>query len=368
MEDKQDHTLKEAIGAYDFGGAAIDASRYGSGHINDTYAVTVETSGEKNKRFILQRINTSVFKNPAGLMSNIVGVTEYLRKAIAENGGDPYRETLTILKTKDDRYYYTDSRGGIWRSYLFIEGTYCLQKVENPGQFYETAKSFGRFLRLLDGYPSETLNVTLEKFHDTKNRLFNFKAALAADVRGRAAEAAAETEFILARENDCSVLVDLLNQGKLPLRVTHNDTKLNNILLDCKTGKGICIVDLDTIMPGLSLYDYGDSIRYGAATAAEDEQDLSKVHFDMTLFEAYTKGYLETAGDVLTPLEKACMPWGAKLMTLECGMRFLTDYLNGDTYFKIQNEHQNLDRCRTQLKLTAEMEQHWNEMNEFIQS
>lgn len=366
MKNEQELSLREAIGAYDFGGIVTDTVQYGSGHINDTYAVTVKTYQEDNKRFILQRINTKVFKNPVALMSNIVSVTEYLHKVIAENGGDPLRETLTLVKTKENTYYFTDGYGEIWRCYLFIEGTYCLQEVEGPEQFYETAKSFGRFLRLLDGYPSGTLAVTIEKFHDTRSRFQNFKAALSADVRSRADNVAAEAEFILKHEADCAVLVDLLDQGKLPLRVTHNDTKLNNILLDIKTGKGICIVDLDTIMPGSSLYDYGDSIRYGATTAAEDEQDLSKVHFDKALFEIFTKGYLEAAGDVLTPLEKAYMPWGAKLMTLECGMRFLTDYLNGDIYFKISRENQNLDRCRTQLKLVAEMEQCWDEMNEFL--
>ena len=246
--------------------------------------------------------------------------------------------------------------------YPFIEGTVCLQSVDKPEQFYESAKAFGHFQRLLSGYDASTLHETIAKFHDTRNRFANFKKALDADACGRAKDVQAEIDFVLAREKDCAVLMDLLEAGKLPLRVTHNDTKLNNILMDKATGTGICVIDLDTVMPGLALNDYGDSIRFGANHSAEDEKDLSKVNFDIELYEIYTKGFMEAAGDALTPAEKEYLPWGAKLMTLECGIRFLTDYLEGDHYFRVHREGQNLDRCRTQFKLVSDMENCWEQM------
>ncbi|MFR9217118.1 MAG: phosphotransferase enzyme family protein [Ruthenibacterium sp.] len=234
--------------------------------------------------------------------------------------------------------------------------------AQQPAQFYESARAFGRFQQLLAGYPAATLHETIAKFHDTRQRLANFEKALAADVCSRAKDVQPEAEFVMARKADCAYLMDLLEKGELPLRVTHNDTKLNNVLLDRVTGKGVCVIDLDTVMPGLSLNDFGDSIRFGANHSSEDEKDLSKVNFDISLYEIYAKGFLETAGGALTPMEKQCLPWGAKLMTLECGMRFLTDYLEGDHYFKTHREGQNLDRCRTQFKLVADMEAQWAAM------
>ena len=291
-----------------------------------------------------------------------MGVTDYLRRIIEKNGGDAARETMTVLRTKEGKNFYRDSEGGCWRVYPFIEGTVCLQSVEKPEQFYESAKAFGHFQRLLSGYDASTLHETIAKFHDTRNRFANFKKALDADACGRAKDVQAEIDFVLAREKDCAVLMDLLEAGKLPLRVTHNDTKLNNILMDKATGTGICVIDLDTVMPGLALNDYGDSIRFGANHSAEDEKDLSKVNFDIELYEIYTKGFMEAAGDALTPAEKEYLPWGAKLMTLECGIRFLTDYLEGDHYFRVHREGQNLDRCRTQFKLVSDMENCWEQM------
>lgn len=356
----------EVLAAFDFGGEAAGALRYGQGHINDTFAVYSQQKDGSAKRFLLQRINTDVFKNPAHLMANVLGVTEHLKKKIREAGGDPERETLNVVPTRTGDAFYTDREGGAWRCYLFIEGGYCLQAAENADQFAAAGRSFGRFLRLLEDYPAGTLYETIEHFHDTRRRLDNFRTALAADPLGRAGDVPAEIDFVLARQDDCAVLMDLLEAGELPLRVTHNDTKLNNIILDRRTGEGLCVIDLDTIMPGLVLNDFGDSIRFGASTAAEDEPDLDKVHFDIGLYRAYTEGYLSAAGDALTAKEKECLPWGAKLMTLECGMRFLTDYLEGDTYFKIHREGHNLDRCRTQFRLVAEMEQQWDAMHRTV--
>ncbi len=363
---KAEETLAEALTGFDFGGQIVGAVRYGKGHINDTFCVYTQNEEGDCVRFILQRINTDTFTDPDGLMENIVGVTDYLRTIIEKNGGDTARETMTVLRTKEGKYYYRDSRGGCWRVYPFIEGTVCLQSVQEPAQFYESAKAFGRFQRLLAGYDASTLHETIAKFHDTRSRFANFEKALAADCAHRAKDVQPEIDFVLAHKADCAVLMDQLEAGKLPLRVTHNDTKLNNILMDKATGTGICVIDLDTVMPGLALNDYGDSIRFGANHSAEDERDLAKVNFDLELFEIYTKGFMEAAGDALTDAEKENLPWGAKLMTLECGIRFLTDYLEGDHYFKVHREGQNLDRCRTQFKLVRDMEEHWDEMRAIV--
>ena len=362
MRQPAEHTLPEALAAFDFGGQTAGALRYGQGHINDTFCAYVQTPQGDARRFILQRINTDTFTDPKGLMENIVGVTDYLRAAVEKSGGDPAREAMTVLRTRAGGTYFTDSEGGAWRVYPFVENTLCLQKAETPELFYASAKAFGNFQRMLKDYPADTLFETIEKFHDTENRLANFEKALAADKLGRAKDCAPEIAFVKAHAADCSVALEALRAGRLPLRVTHNDTKLNNILIDKDTGEGICVIDLDTVMPGLSINDFGDSIRFGANHSAEDERDLSKVNFDLPLFDIYTKGFLEGAAGTLTDAEKEYLPWGAKLMTLECGIRFLTDYLEGDTYFKIHRDGQNLDRCRTQFKLVRDMEARWDEM------
>lgn len=354
--------LQEALSAWEWGGTVVGAVRYGAGHINDTFCVYTQTAEGDCVRFILQRINTNTFKDPAGLMENISGVTSFLRKKIEEKGGDTSRETMNVVATKEGKNFYADSNGSAWRVYTFVEGTVCLQKVESPEDFYASAYAFGQFQQLLADYPAATLHETIARFHDTANRYANFEKALEADACGRAKDVQAEIEFVKARKADCSVMVDLLAQGKLPLRVTHNDTKLNNILMDKTTRTGICVIDLDTVMPGLAANDYGDSIRFGANDCAEDEKDLSKVNFSLPLFETYTKGFLAAAGSALTDLEKETLPWGARLMTLECGIRFLTDYLEGDHYFRVHREGHNLDRCRTQFKLVSDMEKAWDEM------
>lgn len=361
MKPVTQELLRQAAAAFDFGLPTGEAQRYGAGHINDTFAVW---AADHSRRWILQRINTDTFTDPAGLMENVTGVTSYLRREILARGGDPDRETLNVVPTREGKPYYTDCEGGAWRAYLFVEGTVCLQKVENERDFYTAAETFGNFQNQLAGYPAATLHETIARFHDTPNRYANFEKALAADVMGRAKDVGPEIAFIRAREADCRVLVDQLAAGVLPLRVTHNDTKLNNVLIDQETGKGICVIDLDTVMPGLSAYDFGDSIRFGANDCAEDEPDQSKVHFSLHLYEVFARGYLAAAGSAMTEAERRSLPWGAKLMTLECGIRFLTDYLEGDHYFKISRPAQNLDRARTQFTLVEGMEREFDAMTQ----
>ena len=361
MKPVTQELLRQAAAAFDFGLPTGEAERYGAGHINDTFEVW---AADHSRRWILQRINTDTFTDPAGLMENVTGVTSYLRREILARGGDPDRETLNVVPTREGKPYYTDCEGGAWRAYLFVEGTVCLQKVENERDFYTAAETFGNFQNQLAGYPAATLHETIARFHDTPNRYANFEKALAADVMGRAREIGPEIAFIRAREADCHVLMDQLAAGVLPLRVTHNDTKLNNVLIDQATGKGICVIDLDTVMPGLSAYDFGDSIRFGANDCAEDEPDQSKVHFSLHLYEVFARGYLAAAGSAMTEAERRSLPWGAKLMTLECGIRFLTDYLEGDHYFKISRPAQNLDRARTQFTLVEGMEREFDAMTQ----
>ena len=358
--------LQDALAAFDFGGEVVGAVRYGSGHINDTFCVHTQPGEGPCRRFILQRISAAAFHHPDQVMANIASVTAFLRRAIAEAGGDPSRETMTVLLTREGRSFYTDSEGGAWRVYPFIENTVCLQAAETPELFAASARTFGRFQRMLKDYPADTLYETIPHFHDTEDRLAKLKAAVEADVMGRVKDVQPELDFVRKREADCSVALQALREGRLPLRVTHNDTKLNNVLIDRDSGEGICVIDLDTVMPGLSINDFGDSIRFGANHSAEDERDLSKVNFDLSLYEVYTQGFLEGAGGALTPAELDYLPWGAKLMTLECGIRFLTDYLDGDHYFRIHREGQNLDRCRTQFKLVADMEAQWAAMKAVV--
>lgn len=356
----------DVLAAWDWGGAVTGTQPYGEGHINSTCCIRVQTpAGEK--RCILQKINTATFTDPDGLMENICGITDYLRRRALRLGEDPERVTLRVLPTREGKPYYRDAQDGCWRAYAFVEDTICLQQVKTPEDFYQSAVAFGSFQKQLAEYPAATLHETIPHFHDTPRRFENFEKAVALDALGRAGAVAEEIAFVRARKADCAVMTDLLAAGKLPLRVTHNDTKLNNILFDSKTGEGLCVIDLDTVMPGLAANDYGDSIRFGANHSAEDEPDLSKVNFDLELFEIYTKGFLQAAGDTLTSLEKQTLPWGAKLMTLECGMRFLTDHLEGDHYFHIHRSGQNLDRARTQFKLVRDMEACWDEMAAIVE-
>ena len=358
--------VREAIANFNFTGRLKDRRPFGSGHINDTYLLTFEIGDMGDMSAILQRMNREIFTQPVELMENIVGVTSYLREKIIENGGDPERETLNIIPAKDGKAYYVDSKGEYWRSYKFITDAKCYDQVEKPEDFYESAVSFGNFQRLLADYPADTLHETIKGFHDTRARFEVFKQAVAQDVCGRAASVDREIEFVLAHEEIARVLGEFQEKGLVPLRVTHNDTKLNNIMIDNTTRKGICVIDLDTVMPGLAVNDFGDSIRFGASTGAEDEKDLSKVSCSMELFEIYVKGFLQGCAGSLTPTEVELLPMGAKVMTYECGMRFLTDYLQGDHYFKIHREEHNLDRARTQFKLVEDMEAKWDIMKEIV--
>ena len=357
--------LNEVIAAYDFPKTLMGAVRYGSGHINDTFCLVCQPQEGNAIRFILQGLSVAAFPRQAELMENFIGVTSHLRKKIEAAGGDVMRETLNLVNTRDGKPYYVDSTGKTWRLMPYVEGTVCLQKA-TPELFEASARAFGRFQRLLADYPAHTLHESIVNFHNTEDRFAKFLAALEADKLGRAKDVAAEIQFVMDRKADCSVALSALREGKLPLRVTHNDTKLNNVLIDEETQEGICIIDLDTTMPGLSIYDFGDSIRFGANHSAEDEKDLTKVNFDIDLYRIYTRGFLEGAQGGLTDAELDYLPWGAKLMTLECGIRFLTDYLDGDNYFHIRYADQNLDRCRTQFKLVSDMEQQWDEMHKIV--
>ncbi len=358
--------IQEALTGFDFGAPVVGALRYGQGHINDTFVVHTQPEDRCCRRFILQRMSAAAFKHPDELMENIICVTEYLGREIEKHGGDRDREAMRVLRPRNGQPFFTDGGGGAWRVYPFVERTICYQSAESPELFAASGRAFGRFQQLLGGYPAETLHETIPNFHNTEDRLAKFKAVLAADPLGRAKDCGAEIQFVLDREADCSVALNAMREGKLPLRVTHNDTKLNNVLMDEETHEGVCIIDLDTVMPGLVIYDFGDSIRFGANHSAEDERDLSKVNLDVDLFAVYTAAFLEGSGGSLTNDEIDYLPWGAKLMTLECGIRFLTDYIDGDHYFHINREAQNLDRCRTQFKLVADMEKHWAELASIV--
>lgn len=350
--------VEQALNAFVWRGTPIFCNRYGQGHINETYAVACDSG----RMYILQKINRTVFRNPEALMKNIQAVTEFLSVRIA----DP-RGCLRLVPAKDNRCFFVDSEGGCWRAFPFVQDSLCLQAAETAEDFRQSAIAFGTFQKQLSEFPAATLHEAIPNFHNTVDRYRQFHAALERDAMGRVKDCQPDIQFYLSREGEAGCIVDKLASGALPLRVTHNDTKLNNVMLDYETRQALCIIDLDTIMPGSSLYDFGDSIRFGAATAAEDERDLSKVTMSLELFRTYTEGYLSACGDSLTGLEIEMLPTGAKMMTLECGLRFLTDYLNGDTYFHTTREGQNLDRCRTQMKLVKDMEEKMPQMKQIVE-
>ena len=358
--------LSPACHGFAIEGTYKDCVPYGNGHINDTYLLTYQQNGQEHA-YILQHMNKAIFTDPESLMENIIGVTGFLKEKIKAAGGNPQRETLDFVFTADGKPYYKDGFGEYWRTYHYIDHVYALDQVKNPEDFYQSALSFGRFQQMLADFPAETLHETIPNFHNTAVRFGTFEKAVAEDICGRAAGIQDEIQFVKQRFDLACALGNLQDQGKIPLRVTHNDTKSNNVLIDEATGKGLCVIDLDTVMPGLSVNDFGDSIRFGASTAAEDEKDLSKVSCSMELYEAYVKGFLEGCGGRLTDSEITALPLGAKVMTYECGMRFLTDYLSGDTYFKIHRPEHNLDRARTQFKLVADMESKWEQMQAIVQ-
>lgn len=357
--------IDEAIERFRFSGDVTSYERYGEGHINDTFLVKIQND-DLQKRYILQRINHDIFSNPEKLMENVLGVTSFLIENIKKEGGDPERETLNVILTKEGDSFYKDSIGSYWRAYLFIEDSICHELVKKPEDFYQSARAFGRFQYLLSDYDAHTLHETIPNFHNTSDRYIKFEEAIKNDLSGRADTIQDEIRFFRDRKDIMSISGDLLHKGELKLRVTHNDTKLNNIMMDKETGNPLAVIDLDTVMPGLAINDFGDSIRFGANTATEDETDLSKVSLDLNLFDVYTKGYIEGSRGSLSQKEIEMLPMGAKLMTLECGMRFLTDHLNGDEYFNIHRENHNLDRTRTQINLVLDMEKKWKEMSQII--
>lgn len=335
-----------------------EASEYGNGHINQTFIV--------NPLYIVQKINTDVFKNPDELMSNITAVTEFLKEKIAADGGDPTRETLTVINTNENRSYYKAKDGGCYRVYKFISDSLAIETVENPDDLYEAAKGFALFQKRLADFPADKLYETISDFHNTPKRYSALEEAIKADTAGRAKDVRAEIDFALSQKDWIDTVTKGLADGSIPLRVTHNDTKINNVLFDRDTRRAICVIDLDTVMPGSVLYDFGDAMRIGASSGAEDETDLDKIYFRLDLYEAFCKGYAEELNGTLNQREIELLPLSAKLLTYECGIRFLTDYLNGDTYFRIHREHHNLDRCRTQFKLAADMDKKMDEMKSIV--
>ncbi len=347
----------EAVHAFALAGNPVSCEPYGHGHINGTYLVITDQS----QKYILQRVNHNIFRDVPALMRNIALVTQHLAQA------DPTpRHVLELVHTTDGQPFHLDGDGAYWRVYTFIADSLCLQQAESSADFYQSAVAFGRFQNLLADFPAETLSETIPRFHDTPHRFVQLRQAIDADTAGRVQSAQPEIDFYLAREAESAYMTDMLSRGELPLRVTHNDTKLNNVMLDAKMRTALCVIDLDTVMPGLAGNDFGDSIRFGASTAAEDEMDLDKVQLSLPLYRAYTEGFLSECGSRLTASEIQTLPWGAKLMTLECGTRFLADFLNGDVYYHTSRERHNLDRARTQIKLVAEMERHWQEMHAII--
>lgn len=351
--------IKETLNAY-FGDMTSEYAPYGNGHINDTFLVVNE------RRYILQRMNDSIFLCPDKMMENIIGVTEHIRSKARSRGGDVSRASLVVVPTGSGEMFYRDSIGSWWRLYEFTEGTVTKEVVEDAKDFYTCAEAFGAFQADLADYPAERLYETIKNFHNTPWRFSNLRKAIEENKVGRLEEVGDEVEFALARENFAGTLERAREAGDLPLRVTHNDTKLNNILFDAETALPVCVIDLDTVMPGYSVNDFGDSIRFGANTAVEDETDLSRVSLDLELFATYSEGFIKGCGGRLTEAELDLLPIGAIMMTFECGIRFLTDYLEGDTYFKIHRPRHNLDRCRNQFALVADMEKKLPQMREII--
>jgi aminoglycoside phosphotransferase (APT) family kinase protein len=356
------HHAASAAHQFQIEGELSAVTPYGSGHINDTYCAVFHQQG-RPIRYILQRINTHIFRNPIALMENIQRVTSHLAaKSAAEP--DNARRVLTLIPARDGRAWHVDAEGSYWRVYRFIEDAQTYDAVESAQQAYQAARAFGHFQKLLVDLPAPALHSTIPDFHNTPRRFAAFEQAFAADAIGRANNVRAEIDFAFARYSIATVLLD----GNLPERVTHNDTKFNNVLLDDATGEGICVIDLDTVMPGLSLYDFGDMVRTTTSPAMEDEQDLSRVALQFPMFEALARGYLSSAGSFLTKAEKQHLAVAGKVIAFEQGIRFLADHLTGDTYYKIHRDSHNLDRCRTQFKLVESIEHHEEAMNRLVES
>lgn len=344
--------MEQAVFAFRLNGKPVTCERYGFGHINKTYRIVTNWG----YMYELQKINRRVFADIPALMENVGAVTRYAAQRVRHP-----MEALRLVPTLDGKDWYQDENGDCWRMYHHIENSICFQRPASTADFYESAKAFGSFQEMMAGFPAQELHETIPNFHNTPVRYEQFHTALKADKLDRAKDVQKEIDFFLARESGAGLLVNLLAEGKLPLQVTHNDAMLNNVLFDRTSRKAVCVVDLDTVMPGLSVYDFGDSIRFGANKAAEDEKDYSKAGLDLEMYQAYRRGYLESCPS-LTAEELKRLPDGARIITLECGLRFLTDYLQGDDYFATARPEHNLDRCRTQMGLVQDMENQWDAM------
>lgn len=357
--------IKKIISSFDFRGEIKDIQESYTGNINSTYIITVLEDGII-KKYILQKVNVSVFKDPYLLMRNITSVTDYCSKYLKKNAEDVERRTLSVIKTHSGESLYKTRDGEFFRMYNYIMGTRTYDKAENAWMFYNVGRAFGHFVRMLDNYPIDELEETIPNFHNSKLRFNDFVLDVEKDTCGRVKEVLPEIQFIMDRKDSFSVIVDMLKSGDIPLRVTHNDTKINNVLIDENTDESVCVIDLDTVMPGSALYDFGDAIRSGAAMTVEDDKDLSKVGINLEYFKSFVEAYLSQTIDILTKTELEYLVFSCVLLTLELAMRFLNDYINGDTYFKCKYEKHNLDRARNQIALVKDMELHYDEMLDIV--
>ncbi len=337
-----------------------------TGHINSTFFLTCK-NGISTKRYTMQMINTNVFHFPDDVMENIVNVTGYIKKRLISEGVDPFRRTLEVVYTHDGKWGYVDSEGKYWRFYEYIDDADNYNQVESCEMFEKVGYAFGHFQMQLSDFDVSKLHETIKDFHNTEWRFHNLQKAIEEDRAGRAASIPEDIKFALDRHEITAFINNGMREGSIKVRVTHNDTKLNNIMIDHDTGEGICVIDLDTVMPGSVLADFGDAIRFGASSAAEDETDLDKVYCRLDMFEAFAKGFIEGLDGSLTESEIRALPMGAIILTYETGIRFLTDYLDGDVYFRTEYPEHNLDRARNQFKLVTDMEEKLDEMNSIIE-
>ncbi len=359
--------LERVIRQFLFEGRFDSVEELHSGNINHTYQLTYRQNSGDEKRYILQQINTYAFKRPQEVMSNILLVTQHLQRAYERKGLDSNRRVLKLIPTLENGWMYRSEEDHFWRAYEYISDAFAYDRPERPEHFMEAGRAFGNFQKMLFDFPAEQLYETIVDFHNTPKRFRDFEAAVKADRVGRVKGLEREIDFFFQRQAMMSKVVEMINSGEMPLRVTHNDTKMNNVMLDAKTGEGLCVIDLDTVMPGSVLYDYGDAIRFGASTAAEDEADTSKIHLDMDLFRAFTQGFVAEVKDALTPVELELLPFGIKLMTCELAMRFFTDYIDGDRYFIVRSREHNLIRARAQMKLLEDVEDKFDDLSSVME-
>ena len=364
--EKQD-AIRKIGDQFAIGGEFTLGEEIPSGHINSTYLVSYERDGGERRRYILQRINPTVFLDPLAVMRNVECVTHHINWKVLRVARDSSGQTLSLYPDKTGRFFVRGPNGGIWRCYNFFEGCRTYDVVENTRQAYEAGHAFGAFQDLVSDLPPEEIVETIPDFHHTLKRYDVLQEAVSADRAGRRVKVAAELEYIEANRSIMGRLLEMKDSGELPVRITHNDTKINNVLFDGQTDEAICVIDLHTVMPGLSLYDFGDLVRTTTNSSGEDLSDVNKVEMRMGFFEPLVEGYMKAAGDVLNDAEVSMLAFSGRLISLELGMRFLTDHLNGDEYFRVTREGQNLDRARTQLKLASCIAEKEGEMNAFVQ-